>query len=163
MRALPLLTGLLLAVGLTACGARDPEADTDRLSRILPLLQQFRVEAYRNQDWCKNIAYRQGKFSNNRESNTCNRFDGTPQPFTDQAGQTFDQIATALEQTRVPLYAIQVKYAPDGTIRQVEFRLANSGGYLYHPGYKFLPTSLANELEYKAVNQDWYRYWQDWN
>jgi hypothetical protein len=158
-----LLTGLLLTVGLTACGgSRDPQADVERLTNALPVLQQLQVENYRNQDWCKNLAYQQGKFSNNRESTTC-RIDETSQFFTDQANQAFGQVTSAIQQTQVPLYAVVVDYGSDGRIRRAEFLLTRPGGYIYEPGYRALPESLPNELEYTAVNQDWYSYWQDWN
>lgn len=160
----PLLIGLLLTVSLTACaGSRDPQADVERLTSTLPVLQQLKVENYRNQDWCKNIAYPQGKFSNNRQSPTCNLSNETFQPFTEPANQAFGQVASAIQQTQVPLYAVAIDYGSDGSIRRARFSLTQPGGYVYEPGYKTLPESLPDELEYQPVNQDWYRYWQDWN
>lgn len=155
----------LCLFGLTACGQSSPQQrqrDTSNLSRSLAVLEQFQVSAYRNQDWCKNIAYEQGKFSDNLDS-TCNLFTGQSQAFTSQAKTDFAQVEKTLKQSKVRLHYLSVDYVPNGKIRRAEFALSSGGNsYVYEPGYK-LPKDVPNELEYSAINQDWYYFWQDWN
>jgi hypothetical protein len=124
------------------------------------------VEAFRNQDWCKNIVYKRGKFSKNSES-TCNLFDGTPSPFDAEAQKDFDSVAKAVSGTGVGLYFISdLRYSPDGKLIGAQFHLAghpNRYSYVYSPGYGSLPADEPKEREHTRINSDWYYIWEDWN
>ena len=145
---------------------RQRETDVANLPKCFPVLARLSVRAYRNQDWCKNIWYQRGKFSQQTDSaDSCNLFEGTPQPFDAQALQDFDSIARALTATGVRLYCLSdLRYGPDGTLAQAKFHLA--GGrytYVYSPGYKALPEDIPEERKHARINADWFYVWEDWN
>lgn len=139
------------------------QRDVDRLSQTFGALEQLQVQAYRNQDWCKNIFYRRGKFTSNSRA-TCNLFSGKPQPFDAQAQQDFETIEQAIATTKVKLYyVLNLKYAGDRTLIGATFSLPSGHEYVYAPAYKVLPESLPNEREYSPINEDWYFIRNDWN
>lgn len=163
---------LWLLVGLILFSCRpDPaqvrsqgQRDVDRLSASFSTLEQLQVKFYRNQDWCKNISYPRGSFSDNLESSTCNLFSGKPQPFDGQAQQDFEQVASAIAATNVKLlYILDIKYAADRTLIGAEFTLPSGHEYVFAPAYKVLPESLPNEREYSPINENWYFIRNDWN
>lgn len=121
------------------------------------------MSAYRNQDWCQNIAYQYGKFSNTERS-TCNLFQGKPKAFDVRASNDFKTVAEAASSTGVPLYLIlDLKYSKQGKLNQAKFHLTNcSCYYVYSPNYHKLPEDIPNERRYTIINQDWYFVQQDW-
>jgi hypothetical protein len=161
---------LMCSSVLLSCGGQPDAAqqkrDTDQLPKCFGVLQQLRVGAYRNQDWCKNIVYQRGKFSKNSES-ACNLFQGTPLPFDAQAQKDFDAVAAAIRSTGVSLNFIgDLTYSGDGKLVGAEFHLAggpNRYSYVYSPGYNSLPSDQPKELEYTRISKDWYYVWEDWN
>ena len=171
--------GRAAAVLLLACfsflGGCDHEPSpkaqslhTQRLPRCFSVLERLHVEAYRNQDWCKNIWYKRGKFSHQTEPpDTCNLFEGTPLPFDAQAQKDFEAVAGAIKATHVDLYYIDhLKYAPDGKLIGAEFHLLggpNRYSYVYSPGYTSLPPDEPKEREHTRIDKDWYYVWWDWN
>lgn len=139
------------------------QRNVDRLSQSFSALEQLQVQAYRNQDWCKNIFYRRGKFSNNIDRSTCNLFAGTPQPFDAQAQQDFATIEQAIAATGVKLlYISTLKYTANRSLSGADFTLEGGSEYVYEPAYT-LPENIPNEREYTAVNSDWYFVSSDWN
>jgi hypothetical protein len=157
---------------MASCGAEPDAAQKKKDVEVLPqtfsTLEALRVEVYRNQDWCKNIVYQRGKFSNHlEESSTCNLFQGTPLPFDAQAQNDFDRVAQAVAATGVHLSLIDdLAYSPAGTLVRANFHLVASFArfsYVYSPGYGTLPPDDPREREHTRINDDWYFVWVDWN
>lgn len=162
---------VIVAVTITcsACGG-EPSAsqrrrDVSNLTQTFPVLEEYQVEAYRNQDWCKNIAYQRGKFSNT-DRTTCNLFQGDPSEFDTQAQADFDTVAAAIAKSRVKLYYISgFQYDAQEKLIRAEFHLSgdfNRYSYIYEPGYS-LPEDLAYERHHTAIDENWYFVWEDWN
>ena len=142
-------------------------SDVAQLRDALPRFEQLRVEAYRNQDWCRNIAYSRGRFSNNLES-TCNLFAGSPVGFTASADADFASVAGALDAGGVWVYNVWgVRYDATGRLNHAEFDLIpapwefSRWSYVYDPGHP-LPQGMPNEDVYTRIDSDWYFHWEDW-
>jgi hypothetical protein len=158
----------LLSFSLMSCGipsTSDQQRDAASLPKVFDTLQTLKVEAYRNQDWCKNVAYQRGKFSGNLKSTTCNLFDGTPQPMDSQATQDFQAIARSMATTGVSIHFLSAQYDSSNHLTGAEFHLATlcRCSYVYSPQYNHLPENMTGEMEFTAINSDWYFVWADWN
>jgi hypothetical protein len=163
----PILPLTFVGVLLTGCGIPSPSAqqhDVANLPKVFSQLETLKVEDYRNQDWCKNVAYRRGKFSNNLESGTCNLFNGTPKPMDAQAQQDFQAIARLMATTGVNIHFLSAQYNSSNRLTEVEFHLATfcRCSYVYSPRYK-LPEDMGDEMKFTAINSSWYFVWEDWN
>jgi hypothetical protein len=159
---------LILGLALVSCGvpkASDHKRDVANLPKVFPILRTLKVKDYRNQDWCKNVAYQRGKFSSNLESTTCNLFDGTPKPMDQQTLRDFQAIANSMATTSVSIHFLSAQYNSSNQLVKAEFHLATTCrcSYVYIPQYKQLPENMTGEIEYTAINSDWYFVWEDWN
>jgi hypothetical protein len=104
MKAKLLLLSSLLLVGCsTEITVERQNRDVANLPKAFSILEQLQVQAYRNQDWCKNIFYRAGKFSNNQAA-TCNLFDGKAKALA-QAQRDFKAVETAIASTGLKLHS----------------------------------------------------------
>lgn len=143
----------LLSFLLMSCArpsASDQQRDAASLPKVFDTLQTLEVEAYRNQDWCKNIAYQRGKFSSNLKATTCNLFDGTPQPMDAQATQNFQAIAHSMATTGVSIHFLSAQYDVSHHLSGAEFHLATlcRCSYVYSP--QFNDASSAVRLWYSV-------------
>jgi hypothetical protein len=167
---IPVISILAVTVLLAGC-AVSPEteqrkADVANLPKCFSVLESLDVLAYRNQDWCKNIWYRRGKFSHQTDpADTCNLFPGTPQPFDAPALTDFESVTAAVATTGVRLYYISdLAYDARGKLNHAEFHLAaGQYTYVYSPGYRKLPEDMPRERKHSRIDQDWYYIWEDWN
>lgn len=136
-----------------------------RLERVLERLEQEQITAYRNQSWCKNIAYSYGNFSETESPTTCNLFEGEAKPFDDQGRAAFSDLRQSLLLTGVNINFLNVYFA-DGKIRLADFSLGcwlcNRTRYVYEPGYVLQP-DLGSEMWFDAMNKNWYRVNEGWN
>jgi len=161
----------VVAIALTSCSQqpshRQMQRETHNLTRAFATLETHQVTAYRNQDWCKNIVYKRGKFSDQPHRSTCNLFPEDLQIFDAQAIKDFDEVATAVDHTQVDLhYITRLDYDAEGALAQAQFHLAtpfSRYSYVYAPNYQALPPNIANEIEHTTINEDWYAVWEDWN
>ncbi len=101
------------------------------------------VTAFRNQDWCWNLAYERGNFSfadDATDADTCNLFEGDGLPFDDQASRDFGSVADALRKTDLDVrLADYIEYDADGRVTAASFDLVGFGfsgdrRYIYDPG-----------------------------
>jgi hypothetical protein len=138
--------------------------DVANLPAIFQQLEKLEITAYRNQDWCKNIAYQRGKFSNNLQSTTCNLFKGQPQTMDPRAEQDFQEIALRLTAIGASIRYLSAKYDGSNHLMEAEFHLDTlcRCSYIYQPGYT-LPPNMSSEMEYTAIDPNWYFVWEDWN
>ena len=175
-RRLGLLIGLIVSLmGLHLCSLvsfgssifSSRLRDVHNLAHTLSLIEQSDMQAFRNQGWCKNIAYSRGRFSSNTQSATCNLFAGTPQPFDAQARADFDAIAHRLAATGVRVTWLISTFDASGRLQSVEFEidciLCQRMAYVYAPGYGTLPDTIPEEVWFTAINDDWYLREEDWN
>jgi hypothetical protein len=141
-----------------------------QLERLLPGLEQTQTEAYRNQGWCKNIAYSYGNFSESSHPTTCNLFEGTPRAFDEQAKRDFQTLRQVLRLTGVRVAFVNIYYE-GGTVTNERVRLAEFNlscflcsrtRYVYEPNY-VLPEDMGSEMWFDAVNKNWYIVNEDWN
>jgi hypothetical protein len=164
MKAKLLLLSSLLLVGCSLGITKERQKqDATNLPKAFSILEQLQVQAYRNQDWCKNIFYKGGKFSNNNEATTCNLFDGKAKPFA-QAQGDFKIVESAIASTGLELHYFSADYGKGGKLIRADFDLAECPcTYTYSPNYSKLPEDIPREMEYSAVNKDWYFVKRDWN
>jgi hypothetical protein len=158
----------ILNILLVSCGvpgASQHQRDVANLPKVFSALQTLKVKDYRNQDWCKNIAYKRGNFSNNLTATTCNLFDGKPVAMDDPAKQDFQTIADAMATTGVGIHYLSANYDAAGRLVGANFNLSTMCrcSYVYHPNYDRLPENMQGEMEHTAINSDWYFTWEDWN
>lgn len=136
----------------------------EQLATVLPKLEQLRLEAYRNQDWCKNIAYDYGTFSETSHPSTCNLFDGTP-PFDDRATRDFQTLNQTFLFTGVRVRFVNLYYEGE-TVRLAEFHLecfwCSRTRYVYEPNY-VLQEDFGSEMWFDAISETWYEVNEDWN
>mgnify|MGYP003543114992 FL=1 len=136
-----------------------------QLERVLPRLEGMGLEAYRNQSWCKNIAYDYGKISETSHPTTCNLFEGTAQPFDDRATGDFQTLRRIFLFTSVRIRFVNVYYENE-TIRLAEFHLecfwCSRTRYVYEP-YYVLQEDMGFEMWFDAINESWYEGNEDWN
>jgi hypothetical protein len=155
----------MLLVGCGVPGAGEHQRDVANLPQVFSALQALKVKNYRNQDWCKNIAYNRGGFSSNLTRTTCNLFDGKPIAMDERAKQDFQTIATAMAKTGVGIDRLSANYDSADRLVGATFNLSTicRCSYVYHPSYQRLPENMQGEMEYTAINPDWYFVWEDWN
>lgn len=155
----------ILLVGCGVPGVGQHQRDVANLPKVFSSLQALKVKDYRNQDWCKNIAYKRGAFSNNIMSTTCNLFDGKPIAMDEQAKQDFQTISDAMSTTGVGIHYLSASYDSADRLVGATFNLSTicRCSYVYHPRYDRLPENMQGEMEFTAINPDWYFVWEDWN
>jgi len=152
-----------LALG---CGSSILPADTRsdivaRLDEVRPAVDAMELLAYRNLRWCRNIVYAHGAFSSDPSDSTCNLFEEQPVDFDAQATADFDALVQRLSDAGVDVSAIRRRPASAQEGDRLRFTIGQST-FVYSPGYT-LPESDRGELEFFAIDADWYYYWQDWN
>ncbi len=159
-----LLWALVLMAGCSTSQSTQ-RSDTARLPGCFPVLERLGVRAFRDQDWCQNILYRDGAFSKSSHPSTCDLFQEQAVAFTDQALRDFQQVASAVRATGVEVYWLNTQLDEEGRVIQAEFALSGLGRrtYVYQPAYGKLPDNLPGELEHTAVDSDWYLVEEDWN
>jgi hypothetical protein len=159
---LVLLNFLLISCGRP--GAADHQRDVANLPKIFSVLKTLKVKAYRNQDWCQNISYKGGNFSSNLEASTCNLFEDKPVSMNDRAKQDFQAVSNAMATTGVSIHYLSAKYDSSDRLIEAEFNLSTicRCSYVYQPQYT-LPNNMGGEMEFTAINPDWYFVWEDWN
>jgi hypothetical protein len=168
MRQKAVLAWFICYCLISGCGQPSQSQKQKHVARLpacFNVLESLQVTAYRNQDWCRNMAYRRGKFSSNNDR-ACNLFEGTAQAFDRQAQQDFDTVSRAIAATGVRLDLISdIKYGRNGKLKRAEFHLAKAGrhSYIYSPGYGKPPPNVRFERTYTPLNEDWYYIWEDWN
>jgi hypothetical protein len=69
------------------------------LAGTFPMIAELQVRDWRNQDWCRNIAYARGVFSETDNPDTCNLFEGSARPFDDQARADFERLSRVIGAT----------------------------------------------------------------
>jgi hypothetical protein len=141
-----------------------------RLEATFPTLEQYQVSEFRNQDWCKNIVYSAGQFSDNNRSSTCNLFDGVALPLEDNARTDFDAVVATLAETGVHVTRASITYDAHNHIQSAEFHLAcpinpfcNRPHYVYDPHHTTLRENMPGEYWSTAINTDWFFAQEDWN
>jgi hypothetical protein len=141
--------------------------DVRNLELTFSIIEQYDVSAYRNQDWCRNIAYRDGQFSETTHPSTCNLFDGPAQSFTPQARSDFQTIRRMLNRSGVRIAFFNIDFHETGRIRYASFNfnclLRSRPRYVYRPNYGTVPEDIPNEMWFTPINHDWYKVEEDWN
>jgi hypothetical protein len=136
-----------------------------QLEKLLPKLEQTQITAYRNQDWCKNIAYSNGNFSETTHPTTCNLFEGEAKPFDETSRAAFNDLRQTLLFTGINISFLNV-YVEEGKIRMADFSLGcwfcNRTRYVYEPNY-VLQEDIGGEMWFDAISKNWYIVKEDWN
>ncbi|MEW6734273.1 MAG: hypothetical protein AB1489_23305 [Acidobacteriota bacterium] len=164
-----LLLIVIVMTGMVSCRSLFENRDRDvrNLEKIFATIKQYQAQAYRNQDWCKNLYYLRGKFSNNNEASTCNLFPGPAQAFDNQATSDFASLAKQLASTGVQILFFEVKFDDQGEIKNAQFQLdcsfCSRPRYVYEPHYGNLPEDMRNEIWHTKINENWYLVEEDWN
>lgn len=143
----------------------DYQTDIHTLAPLLPILEQYRVENFRDQEWCKNIVYQRGAFSSNLESSTCNLFNQPATPFDHQAQEDFALIEASLAQIGLSIYIISAQYNQQGQLIEASFEkycrvclstIHPRSTYIYHPNHNVPEENIPNQIRTLPINQDWY-------
>ena len=170
MKSLPVLATVGLAM-LALLAARpspsaaplDPRAAAVRaLARVIPILRDWKVSAYRNQDWCRNLAYSRGAFADTEFPETCNLFEGQARPFDDRALEDFRRLEDALRSEDVDVLYVNAYFDRSG-LTSAAFHMADACArctdlvYFYEPGYVLSDDVPFVERSIPLTN-DWYLY-----
>jgi hypothetical protein len=159
---------ILTCAALLACQSGvDPRPHANEIARSLqvslPTLRDLRVTAWRSQDWCRNIAYERGAFSETDSPTTCDLFGERPDLFDDQAERDFGKVSAAMDATGYEVWYVNTSVGADGQVTQATFVLpcprCEVLGFVYEPGY-VLEESYPPELRITAVDADWW-YWEE--
>ena len=160
---------LIFCLFFSGCGQPSRgkmQKDVGRLPGCFAVLERLQVTAYRNQDWCKNISYKRGKFSNNAKESCNYLLGGGSVAFDAQAEKDVAVLAKAISKTGVGLRIISdLEYGAEGKLKKAVFHLAGFGRYtyVYSPGYGTPPPDIPQERRHTSLNGDWYYVWEDWN
>ena len=139
----------------------DDVRDINALQVMFPVLEQYRVEDFRNQTWCKNINHVRGKFSNNNRQATCNLFEGVAADFDAQASEDFQLIASRLAASGVRVMFMHTKFDSFGKLNWASFELSaqcwncNRRRYIYAPNFGDTYQDIPNEVWVTKINEDW--------
>jgi hypothetical protein len=129
------MTMVVVAAACTSVGpARVEPSD---LELTFPVLTRLGVTAYRDQDWCKVLAYGRGSFSETIEHSTCDLFQGPPSEFDSQAQVDFGVVRQTLIGKGISPSYIEVDYlggAVHTAVFEVGCRGCEIGRYLYESG-----------------------------
>ncbi len=156
----------VLNILLVSCDIPNPaqrQRDVANLSKVFSTLQTLKVEAYRNEDSCKNVAYQRGLFSSTLESSSCNRSDRVTIAMDDRAKQDFQTISSSMATTGVNIESLDATYDRAGRLIRATFRARFRLSTCYHCMYIYSPRYSGLELEgiegklkSTAINSDWY-------
>ncbi|KAM3115961.1 hypothetical protein [Phormidesmis sp. 146-33] len=164
----------------------------EKFKQVFPLIQQQKITAFKDLDWCRTFEYQKGQFTNNNIQKCTYDFDQKQKfrGFDPQAQKDFDQITRSLQDTHKGLLSspkvqtLDVEFNRDTTPSEQLEEIAsarlhvfagdvepickviwscNVKTYVYQPGYRQLPEDLGGEIWHEKINQDWYIEWQDWN
>jgi hypothetical protein len=157
---------VLLNILLTSCAvpnAAQHQQDVNHLPKVFSTLQNLKVKAYRNQDWCKNIAYARGGFSSNLKASTCNLFTEKPIAIDDRAQQDFQAITSSMATTGGNIHFLSAAYDRADRLIRAKFNLSTACrcAYVYQPRYSRLPENIEGKMEFTAINSDWFFVWED--
>jgi hypothetical protein len=156
--ALAVAGGLALVVA-TACVSVGPaKVEPSDLELSFPVLARLGVTAYRDQDWCKVLAYARGSFSETTEHSTCDLFQGRPSKFDSQAQADLEQVRAALiERGIVPSY-VTVEYL-NGAVQTAVFEVGCAGcgigRYIYESGGVPANTELGPGSSQVILSPHW--------
>ncbi|MBE9182687.1 hypothetical protein IQ268_29560 [Oculatella sp. LEGE 06141] len=151
--------------GVSVFSSRSQQAQN--LETAFAMIEQYRVTDYRNQDWCQNIAYAGGQFSDTTHPSTCNLFAGPAPSFTPSATADFRSITQALRRSGVRVAFFDADFNSAGRIRSARFNinclLCGRVRYEYQPNYGIVPQDIPNEMWFTPINHNWYKVEEDWN
>ncbi|MBD2079502.1 hypothetical protein [Leptolyngbya sp. FACHB-17] len=137
------------------------------LETAFAMIEQYRITDYRNQDWCKNIAYAGGQFSDTAHPATCNLFAGPAPSFTPPATAISNSITQVLHQSGVRIAFFDADFNAAGRIRSARFDincfLCGRLRYEYQPNYGAVPEDIPYEMWFTPINHNWYKVNGDWN
>lgn len=150
----------VLNILLVSCGIPNPaqrQRDVANLPKVFSTLQTLKVEAYRNEDSCKNVAYQRGLFSSTLESSYCNPSDRVTIAMDDRAKQDFQTISSSMATTGVNIKSLSATYDRSGRLIDARFRLSTCYYcmYTYYPRYSRLE-NIEGKLKFTAINSDWF-------
>jgi hypothetical protein len=138
--------------------------DVGSLARIMPTLEQFRLEGFYDRDGCRTMAYSGGSFASSNASDCRRTIAGVAVDFTPKANDDFTSIAEALNSTGVWVNDVdQIEHDASGRITSAEFQLIpeplqmSGWSYIYDPGAP-LPADFEGQAEYTRIDSNWYFY-----
>jgi hypothetical protein len=137
---------------------------TIKIEKIFPILEENKVEGYRDLDWCKAIVYNKGTYAEPSCKNYLN-----PENFDDDAKKLFNDIHVGLDGTNV-IGIVNPAYENGKIIHGTfDFHTLNPFDrvrYVYKLNHKITstqPPKCIGELDYMDLNQNWIFECEDWN
>lgn len=128
----------------------------------MPIIEDLGVRNYRDLDWCRNLNYARGAFSDNLADPSCNLFDRDAAPFDAAAAADFDRILRSFDRFPSEVLAVDVVTTAEG--ERVTFSIAAPGeqkwAYVFEPRYE-LPSAIPDEWVPTPIDRDWYFVWED--
>jgi hypothetical protein len=136
-RALTAAGALFLLVAASCVSIGPEQVRVSDIESTFPALTRLRVTAYRDQDWCKVLAYARGSFSETEFHSTCDLFDGPPSNFDSEARADFDRVQQMLTGAGISPYYVEIEYR-DGAVQTAVFEVGcddcDIGRYIYDAG-----------------------------
>lgn len=168
-----LILVIVTVLALTRNSSRnDKEVVRELQTRILPFIEENQISSFFDQDWCKVIKYRD-RFASNSSDPNCAQMS---ESFTEEDLKMFEEVEDILN-TKVgkfveidserpligmPEHRLLIGKESLGTAFHIDCFFCRTR-YVYSPGYKELPPNIEAEIEYTAIDNNWYRVEQDWN
>jgi hypothetical protein len=123
------------------------------------------VQEFRNQDWCQNIYYKRGAFSNKPTTSTCNLFDQQALDFDEKAREDFNSVSKSFKTLIGDVAVLESTFDQTGKLQYAEVQMEcfsctilnkSANIYVYQPGYKNVPESIPGEIVYTKIDEDWF-------
>ncbi len=145
-----LAIGIALITGLMIQSDSPPDVsgDIERLERIFPVLEKYKVVSIRQQDWCSAFEYSRGSFATNTASN-CNYALSEPiHSYDRQARADHHEVWKGIMASKVKLLMVkECTYDAHGALASAVFDRSEAfvrHYYYYKPGYT-LPADEPGE------------------
>lgn len=156
---------IALLMGALGCGALNHAGEVKRLRSLFPVLEKHQITGFNNQDWCRAIEFSGGAFATTTRPTGIYMLNSPPASFTPAAEAVFAEVVLAIQRSGSACSGLKFLRYEKGRLVAGVFNCSadfSRHHYYYAPGYT-LPADLPRELEYQAIDPDWYYEWEDWN
>jgi hypothetical protein len=155
-------------------GGCSSKLDTDQLHRetrqlyetALPIIAEYRVEGYTYSDNCIAIGYAEGVFASRPDATICRvLFRSRPERLTTGALKDVQHVHAAVTNASSKVGTVRDVQYVGGVITRAVFDYSHGWTRLYlvyEPNYD-LPTSVPGEIDYTAIDGNWFAIREDFN
>ena len=112
-----LLISSLFTVSCGPKGKRNTKGTAAKIELLFPLFESYQLGAFRNEDWCKAIEYRRGRYATSSGKNCIGILTGNRREFDQAARRDLVVINSGIRKTHGPLRVVTaVRYSDKGKL-----------------------------------------------